>query len=240
MGFPDNLRWTPMSRLLKLLKLFILGLRRHPLRFVLSVFLTYSAIWTILESSSYLFPSLKPQGWIAILVMIFVSVCVGIYRVFPQQDTQLRIKSIDTTIEVAFGDLFESSGLKIIPVNEFFDSELGDPVSPRSLHGRLIKRLFGSHPASFDTLVEEELEGEPHSWVNRTRGKEKQYPIGTTPLIKVNDEGFFLPALCHTDLRTFKASCDIPTLWRRWPGCGPPFETELEVNLFRCRLSEEV
>jgi hypothetical protein len=137
---------------------------------------------------------------------------------FSAEEFADSYKSIDTAIEVEFGDLFEAHGPKVIPVNEFFDSELGDPVLPHSLHGQLIGRLLGGHPASIDALVEEELKGQAHEQVTRTKGKEKRYPIGTNPILKVGDERFFLLALCHTDLATLKASCDVPTLWKALTG----------------------
>jgi hypothetical protein len=144
--------------------------------------------------------------------MLLIGIGVGVYRVFPQKDSQIRIKSIDTAIEVEFGDLFEAHDPKAIPVNEFFDSEPGDPVSPHSLHGRLIGRLLGGHPASIDALVQGEPKGQAHEQLTRTKGKEKRYPIGTTPAINVGEERFFVRGLCHTDLATVKASCDVPTL----------------------------
>lgn len=202
----------------QLWKQFVVGLRRRPFRLVVSAFLTYCAIWTILESSSFLFPSLEPQGWLAFSAMLPIGIGVGVYRGFPQKNSQIRIKSIDTAIEVEFGDLFEAHDPKVIPVNEFFNSEPGDPVSPHNLHGQLIGRLLGGHPASIDALVEEEPKGQAHEQVTRTKSKEKRYPIGTTPVVNVGEERFFLRALCHTDLATVKASCDVPTLWKALTG----------------------
>ncbi len=201
-----------------MLKRLVVGFRRQPFRFFASAFVAYSVVWTVLESLSFLFPSLKPEGWLTFSVMAFFSTCWGFSRILARQQIQLRIKSIDTTIEVGFGNLFESQGLKVIPVNEFFDSKLGQHVAPLSLHGQLINRHFGGHPASFETLVDEELKDETPEIITRTSGKEKRYPIGTTPVIKVGDERFFLPALCYTNVDNFKASCDVPTFWKALAG----------------------
>jgi len=149
------------------IKQLAIGFSRQIWRFFASAFIAYSVIWTVLESLSLLFPTLKPEGWIYFLAMIVAGLVWGTYRVFPRQRIHLRFKAIDTTIEVEFGDLFQSQGLKVIPVNEFFDSDLGDHVSPRSLHGQLINRFFGSYPAAFDALVEKELKDKPHDSLNR-------------------------------------------------------------------------
>lgn len=203
---------------LPLLKRFGVGFRRQPSRFFVSAFVAYSVIWTLLESFTFFAPSLKPEGWLTFAVMLIaiglISIGWGAYRVLPPQRIEVHFNVINTTIEVEFGDLFEAQGIKVIPVNEFFDSEIGEPVAPSSLHGQLIERRFGSHSASFEALVDEELKDTTPETVTRKDGREKRYPIGTTPVIKVGEECFFLTALCHTDPVTCKAWCDVPTLWR--------------------------
>ncbi len=95
------------------------------------------------------------------------------------------MQSIDTTINVEFGDLFEAEGGKAVAVNEFFDSRLGEPVARRSLHGQLIERKFQDDSERFDKLVAEELRNKPFEEVERTGGNNKRYEIGTTAVIRV-------------------------------------------------------
>jgi hypothetical protein len=203
---------------MNLLEKIAVGLRRHPKRPLASAFIAYSVIWTALESSSFLFPTLKPEGGKPFAAMLGFAVAFGIFRSFPKQETRLCIKSINTTIEISFGDLFNSPSSKIISVNEFFDSELGDHVSERSVHGQFIRRYFSGHPAPFNELVDAELRGLLSDEVSRTTGKTKRYPIGTTAVIRVGSEQFFLTAVTHTDLVTLKSACDMPTLWRALSG----------------------
>ena len=42
----------------------------------------------------------------------------------------------------------EASGLKVIPVNEFFDSMLGDHVSKDNLHSQLLLNYFDGDPSN--------------------------------------------------------------------------------------------
>jgi Domain of unknown function (DUF6430) len=203
---------------MNILEKIAVGLRRHPKRPLTSAFIAYSVMWTALEPSSFLFPTLKPEGGKPFAAMLSFAVAFGVFRSFPKQATKLRIKSINTTIEVSFGDLFHSQSSKIISVNEFFDSELGDHVSERSVHGQFIRRYFSGHPASFNELVDAELRGMPNDEVSRTTGRTKRYPIGTTAVIRVGSEQFFLTAVTHTDLVTLKSACDTPTLWRALSG----------------------
>lgn len=200
-----------------------IGLKRYPFRFFKSWFLAYSAIWTILSSLAFFFPGLRPVSWnvwlvIGLALMAVVGLLWGLYRVYPQRSVRIRMKSIDATVEVKFGDLFEAQGLKVIAVNEFFDSQLGDPVARSSLHGQLIERMFQDRPEQFDGLIDKELRGIPFGEVERPTGRGKRYEIGTTPVVGVGAEQFFLPALCRTDVDTYKAYCDIPMLLKALDG----------------------
>jgi hypothetical protein len=144
--------------------------------------------------------------------VIIVSLLYGRIRTWKKYQVDFKISNTDTTIELFFGDLFREEGLRVIPVNEFFDSEIGKPVSEVSLHGILIKNHMDGK--SFDNIVdcqlsEDKSENEP----NKTRGKNKRYPIGTTVKI-TTDADYLLFALAETDPNTCKARCDIATMWK--------------------------
>lgn len=203
---------------MRFLKKVRVGLRRSWLRIAASTFFVYSLLWTGLESLSFLFAWLEPQGLPTFGTMVGVGLVVSCIREFPPDRVQLAFAAINTTIDVEFGDLFDSQGYKVIAVNEFFDSEIGAPVSPHSLHGQLITRFFRSQAVAFEAAVDASLRGERYEQVMRTNSRNKRYDIGTTPEIQVNGEQFLLPVLTHTDLSTFKASCDVPTLWKALMG----------------------
>jgi hypothetical protein len=203
---------------LNIINQLVVGIHRHPFRLITTSFVAYSVLWTIIESSSAFFPNHKPEGWKYYTAMIVAGAIYGVYQTTPRQTTRLRMKSINATVEVSFGDIFQSPYYKVIPVNEFFDGELGGHVSERSIHGQFIKQYFSGHPLPFNTLVEIELKGITSKKIPRTSGKTEQYPIGTTPVIQVQNDRFFLPAVAYTNLTTLKAYCDVPTLWQALAG----------------------
>ncbi|MBA3475107.1 MAG: hypothetical protein H0T57_18110 [Rubrobacter sp.] len=212
-----------------------IGLKRYPLRFFKSWFLAYSAIWTILSSLAFFFPILRPTSWnvwivLGLLSMVMVGLLWGLYRVRPRRSVQIRMKPIDVTIEVAFGDLFTTQGIKAIAVNEFFDSSLGEPVARSSLHGQLIERMFQDRPEQFDELVDKELRSTQFEETKRSAGRKRKYPIGTTPVVDVGTERFLLPALCETDVETYKAYCDIPMLLMALDGLWSTVRTRAGVT----------
>lgn len=197
---------------MKLLHNIYLGIKRRPLKFLGEIFLAYSALWTLIESGSYFFPDIKLQGIRCYLALVCVGVLVACIRAYQHRSISFKIGHSNTKVTVLFGDLFDRDGHLAIPVNEFFDSELGLPVSPKSLHGIVINNFFGGHPASFDQLITADLANTPGQDIQRVGGKTRRYPIGTTASIKTNSHRFLLFALCTTDLATFKASATVPDL----------------------------
>jgi len=116
-------------------------------------------------------------------------------------------------IEVVFGDFFTQDGLRIIAVSEFFESKLGMPVSPKSLHGILLERHCGGHPESFDKQVNEQLKNIEGLEVKKSEGKSICYPIGTTALIAFNRDRYLIFALTKTDPTTCKVSSNVAIMW---------------------------
>jgi hypothetical protein len=203
---------------MKLAHNIYLGIKRRPLKFLVEIFLAYSALWTLIESGSYFLPDIKLQGIHFYLALVCVGVLVAFIRAYQHRSISFKIGHSNTKVTVLFGDLFDRDGHLAIPVNEFFDSELGLPVSPKSLHGVVINNFFGGHPASFDQLITADLVNTSGKDIQRAGGKTRQYPIGTTASIKTNSHRFLLFALCTTDLATFKASATVPDLVRALEG----------------------
>jgi len=203
---------APIHNMEDKLKSIILGLKRHPWRFVISIFLAYSALWTLIESVAYFYPDLPLQGWKPHSIFIGVSVVIGLYRIYQPHKISIKINTSDTMLNIYYGDVFEAKGYTAISVNEYFDSELGAPVSDKSLHGMVIKRYFGGHPEAFDVAIAEDLDGCDFEQIDRQGGNCKKYPIGTTAYVPANEHKFLLFALSHTNIETFKASADLATM----------------------------
>ncbi len=190
-----------------------LGLRRHPWRFFASWFLAYSAMWTVVESVTHFFASLDATGPAHYGGLVLVSLAIACWRTYQPKKTTIKISSAHTQVVIRFGDIFECDCPIAVPVNEYFDSELGDPVSPHSLHGVVISRYFGGHSDAFDRLVEESLCGIKPKLTQKKVGKKGKYPIGTTAVVPVDGREFLLFAFCRTDPRDLKAHAEVPELW---------------------------
>ena len=183
--------------------------------FFLGGFATYGALWLAVESISAFFVSLKPEGLAWYCALLVLAALGGVWRAWPTKRIELPIPASDSSFEVRFGDIFEGTGVVVIPVNEYFDGELGDHVSENSLHGRFIKDVLRGQSRTFFDLTGGALAGvtpeEPG--VARSSGRRDRYAIGTVARVDLNDQRYLLVALSRTDLFSLKASATVHDLW---------------------------
>jgi hypothetical protein len=125
-------------------------------------------------------------------------------------------------------EIFSSQdGIAVIPVSEYFESEIGLPVSPKSLHGIFLQRYFGGHGDAFDRQISTKLACVASKTVQRNRGKTKQYPIGTSALLDAAGRHFLVFALTNTDIITHKVYADVPQMFAALKGLWESARAEL-------------
>jgi hypothetical protein len=183
------------------------GIGRHPKRFVLAIIFGYTAIWTFLEPLMTLL-ELKTTGYncTCLLIYLLISLIIAFISVFPKKSVKFDLTNTNTKVVIKFGDLFEAEGHKVIPVNEYFDSLIGKPVSPNSLHGIFIQRILGGYNNIIDDEVHNQLLNKEIEIIERPQGKKNKFSLGTTIAIDHNQSTYFLFALCNSD-NDCKATC---------------------------------
>lgn len=190
------------------------GLMRSPLKAAGYVFSSFSMIFTLIKALNHFVPEVKIEGLVALLSVVSISVVIGLKKVWKPSKIDICVANCATRIEVVFGDLFAQEGIRAVAVNDFFDSELGKPVSDRSLHGMLIQKCFGGHPEPFDKQVSAQLAGVASTTVvEKVEGKNQQYAIGTTAMLEANSDRYLVFALAHSDPQTCKANADVTMMW---------------------------
>lgn len=203
--------------MLDFLKGILIGIKHHPWLALTYWFASFSVLWTLIEGFTYLLDK-DLKGIEALITVVVIGLIYAAIMVRRPSKVKIPISHTNTQLEIKFGDLFKEEGVRAIAVNEFFDSELGLPVSTESLHGIFLSLCFGGHSQAFDQLVEEELKDSPAEDIERAQGKEKKYPIGTTVTIPVNNNRYLCFALSKTDIETCKADANVPTLWEALNG----------------------
>jgi Domain of unknown function (DUF6430) len=195
------------------LKDLLNGIQRHPVKMLVYMFTAFSIIQTIIRGVSLFVPGISISGPIPFAAVIVISVSWGLKKVWKPSRIELPIANSATVIEVVFGDLFTQEGIRAIAVNNFFDSELGKPISDKSVHGIFLKKCFGGHAEPFDKQVDEQLTGIDSESVERPDGKTRRFPIGSTAMINVNQDRYIAFAFAETDPATSKARSDVTMMW---------------------------
>jgi hypothetical protein len=190
------------------------GIKSQPGKFGKHVFTSFSVVFTIVKGLTHFFPKLEFDGWVRLSIILVGCIIYAGNEAWKPSRIEFKVPTCDTCIEILFGDLFAQDGIRAIAVNEFFDSELGKPVSDLSLHGTFLKRCFGGHPQAFDAQLATELANVEHSHVQKAEGKQECYPIGTTALIKVNSDKYIVFAFAKTIPATCKAYSNVEYMWR--------------------------
>lgn len=185
------------------------GVRRHPWVFLWIAFLAYSVLWTFIESFTGIITDFQFEGTGKLLIIVAIAFVIAAIWVAQPREITIPVKGSNTKVNIRYGDLFSSEGHKVIAVSEYFESEIGDLVSRRSVHGTFINETLGGHSETFDELVAKALNGVTHEVVQKDRGKNKKYRIGTTAVIPFNEDKFFLLALTETDIETLKVHADL-------------------------------
>lgn len=189
------------------------GMRRNPWRTVVVAFAAFSVFWTLTEAINHFLPGVKIEGGYALTIIIIASILYSLNRIWKPSRVSIKVATTNTVLDVIFGDLFAQEGLKAIAVTEFFESELGLPVSDKSLHGVFLKKYFGGGVQAFDKQVNEQLKGIQNTSVTKAEGKSKSFPIGTTALIQVDGKPFIVFALAKAEHDTCKAFSDVTMMW---------------------------
>ena len=160
-----------------------LAIVRNRRLFGISFTLGLTSSWAIFEPFvTIIYPEINKYVFLPFyLVLAFVT---AIYRAFPPNELQIPFHNTNTIVNLKFGDIFKQQGTIAISVNEFFDSEIGKPVSAQSLHGILIQKVLGGKNDLFDNSIANSLQNVPFEEVHRQFGKSRKYPIGTTAVIE--------------------------------------------------------
>jgi hypothetical protein len=187
-----------------------------PLKVLKEALVALGVIFGLYQGIVFFFPDVIKRiiGWHYLLPLILVSLLYGRCKTWKKSKIAFKTPLANTTIEILFGDLFNQEGIRVVPVNEYFDSEIGAPVSEKSLHGIFINKCLGGHSISFDKEVERQLAGIQSVEVsNKATGKNKRYPIGTTVVIMADNTEYLVFALAKTRADTCKAYCAPAIMW---------------------------
>lgn len=124
-----------------------------------------------------------------ILLGIFVLLCIIIYFILAMKMRYYAHKPYTTTIngktiEIKVSDIFQESGLKVIPFNEKFDTQVDDVIiSHDSLNGQMIDFYVDNNQELASVI--NSASNEESAYKPKIKNGEYCYPLGR--LIKYKD-----------------------------------------------------
>lgn len=141
-----------------------------------------------------------PCEYIWGIATLAISIIWGLWILRKTESATLKLNKA-TDIHIKYDDLFKIDGIKVIPVNEYFDTHVGDGIiSPDSLHGQFIRRYFNGREDELSEKIKEQLKC--HDPYDRKRGRnlklqlpENKYELGTSIRISDGTNCFILVAL---------------------------------------------
>ncbi len=144
------------------------------------------------------------------IVMILGSLLVNVIIAYSLSLPKLKI-TLNVTpkvkVNVYYGDLFQVKTNIVIPFNENFDTLVDNEViSANTLHGKFINGIYGANVEKLNRVLEEKLKDIPYiECPDRSKGRTRKYPLGTTVHVEEGGKKYFLFVLSNFD-KDHKAS----------------------------------
>lgn len=162
----------------------------------LGVLFSIEKLLELLDTDEYI----KTHTFVLGVVLLFASAFWGIcFLLFKKKKVRLSINK-RTKLSIHYGDLFNENGIRVIPVNEYFDTHLGDGIiAPNTIHGKFLARLK-PHITELKNMIDAQLALQETLPPNRERTlveglPQKRYPLGTTIRITINNQTYLLVAV---------------------------------------------
>lgn len=146
-------------------------------------YLKIASILLTVESFILIFIDLSSILKLLVLLVSLLVYAVLYIAMYIQARTIVK-REIDlgnTKITVKYGNIFTEEGLKVIPCNEYFDSQVDEVlISSKTLHGKVMSEYI-EDISDFDQKLAENdcCNKRIIEQVKRTIGKKNKYQLGT-------------------------------------------------------------
>lgn len=146
---------------------------------------------------------IKVPMWVNLsvaVIIVLTSLYYAWWSILRKPDSlELGINK-RTKMSIKLANLMAANGMKVIPVNEYFDTHNGDGIiNPESLHGQL-NALFSDNISDLRSQIDAQLVAKDKLPSNRVRTMvsglpSNRYPLGTCVRVRKGDQIFMLVAL---------------------------------------------
>lgn len=164
-----------------------------------------------------LFPhAAEPHRWWYLSLVLLLSIAFGTARAWPRQRYSRHFPVPDTQISIVIGDLFEQDTNIIIGMSDTFDTEIPDIISPYSIQGQFLTRVYDGNLKRLDKELESALLGKTsvktEAREDKREGKLKRYAIGTVTTLGSPHHYYFCVAYSKMS-NSNVAQSSVSALW---------------------------
>ncbi|MFJ8363059.1 macro domain-containing protein [Streptomyces sp. NPDC093984] len=159
------------------------------------------------------------QGTRTIVGLTALSCFWAVVRSLPRDSVSRRFNHPNFSVAVKVGDLFAERSDLIIGFTDVFDTSIegGDIISPGSVQGQLLEKVFHGDVSSLDAALATSLRDSPvegsESAVDKPRGKRDRYRIGTVAVIPHGGSRYYCVAYSRMS-NDLIAQSSVDYLWR--------------------------
>ncbi|HAU8253831.1 TPA: hypothetical protein I7148_21485 [Vibrio vulnificus] len=155
---------------------------------ILGIFTSFGSIFITIDNDD------KTTAGVVFLLLLLIIYIVMLLKANRLNSVNLNVNGLE--VNIFYGDIFDSEGLKLIPFNEYFDTLVDNVIiAEKSLNGKFIN--YYSNQANLDEQIARKLERkQPKVHPSRELGKKESYELGTT--IEIEND-FLLTAFTHFD-----------------------------------------
>jgi hypothetical protein len=162
----------------------------------------FSWFWVFAGPVTYFFDNIVPKRWDLFIYVVIGTFLLSIIKLFLSYSIKYEIPSLGTKIELKVGDLLkEKKSTIVIPVNDVFDTNLGQIISPDSVQGQFTNKYYLGDIPNLDSDIQVACrDSEKYAIYDEDKkyGKNKRYPLGTTISLG-HSQKFFLTVVAKME-----------------------------------------
>lgn len=165
----------------------------------LSVLMLIYELLSLIDSLDAFLTTKNLKIWIFIAIVV-ISFGYAWLSLFKKRKTLTIDINTRTHMTIEKGDVMMAKGVKVIPVNEYFDTHLGDGIiKETSLHGQFLSQYKEQIP-DLRKMIDEQLSRIQPLRSNRKRDMvvglpQKRYPLGTCVRVAFDGQYYLLVAI---------------------------------------------
>ena len=159
-----------------------------------------------------LFPDKFNYGEKGLYTMIVISAVCGIIKAYPRNNFSRHFLEPDTKVIIKTGDLFNEKSHLVIPMNDVFDTEIGEIIHKDSIQGQFLSHCYNGDSNKLQSDIKSALEQNSKTIdAEKKIGNNKRYSIGTVAILDSGESKYFCLAQSYMKT-TLEADSDIERL----------------------------